>query len=58
VAEWVQDEESAALLASWGCDYLQGELIGRASLQRPWADTVSSGAAGGMPAQPVRAAFR
>ncbi|MGB9366448.1 MAG: bifunctional diguanylate cyclase/phosphodiesterase [Xanthobacteraceae bacterium] len=37
VAEWVQDEQTAALLAGWGCDYLQGDLIGRASIDRPWA---------------------
>jgi EAL domain-containing protein (putative c-di-GMP-specific phosphodiesterase class I) len=37
VAEWVQDEESAAILADWGCDYLQGALVGRATLERPWA---------------------
>jgi EAL domain-containing protein (putative c-di-GMP-specific phosphodiesterase class I) len=36
VAEWVQDDESAALLRDWGCDYIQGRLIGLASLQRPW----------------------
>ncbi len=36
VAEWVQDEESAAILADWGCDYIQGRLIGLASLRRPW----------------------
>ena len=36
VAEWVQDEEAAALLAGWGCDYLQGALIGLASSERPW----------------------
>ena len=35
VAEWVQDEVAAALLADWGCDYLQGELVGRASMERP-----------------------
>lgn len=28
VAEWVQDEESAQLLASWGVDYLQGDYVG------------------------------
>ena len=39
VAEWVQDEEGAAVLAQWGCDYLQGALIGRASLERRWATT-------------------
>jgi diguanylate cyclase (GGDEF)-like protein len=37
VAEWVQDEESAKLLQSWGCDYIQGRLTGLASLTRPWA---------------------
>ena len=36
VAEWVQDEESAALLRDWGCDYIQGRLIGLASPARPW----------------------
>lgn len=30
VAEWVRDEESAALLASWGVDYLQGDFLGPA----------------------------
>jgi diguanylate cyclase (GGDEF)-like protein len=37
VAEWVQDEQAAALLSEWGCDYLQGALIGLASSERPWA---------------------
>ena len=36
VAEWVQDEEAAALLRDWGCDYIQGRLIGLASGERPW----------------------
>jgi EAL domain-containing protein (putative c-di-GMP-specific phosphodiesterase class I) len=36
VAEWVQDEESASMLRDWGCDYVQGRLIGLASSQRPW----------------------
>jgi diguanylate cyclase (GGDEF)-like protein len=36
VAEWVQDEETATLLAAWGCDYLQGDLIGRAAIEQPW----------------------
>ena len=43
VAEWVQDEESAVMLREWGCDYIQGRLIGLASSQRPWdkrAETV------------------
>ena len=38
VAEWVQDEQAAAILAGWGCDYLQGDLVGRATLERPWAN--------------------
>ncbi|MFK8250014.1 EAL domain-containing protein [Ancylobacter terrae] len=30
VAEWVPDQSTAALLAEWGCDYLQGEFVGLA----------------------------
>jgi EAL domain-containing protein (putative c-di-GMP-specific phosphodiesterase class I) len=30
VAEWVQTESAAQTLAAWGCDYLQGALIGLA----------------------------
>jgi len=37
VAEWVQDEEAASLLRDWGCDYIQGRLIGLATSKRPWA---------------------
>ncbi len=36
VAEWVQDKETVGLLADWGCDYLQGALIGLATSERPW----------------------
>jgi diguanylate cyclase (GGDEF)-like protein len=36
VAEWVQDEESVVMLRDWGCDYIQGRLIGLASSERPW----------------------
>ena len=36
VAEWVQDEEAAKLLAGWGVGYLQGALIGLANSDRPW----------------------
>jgi diguanylate cyclase (GGDEF)-like protein len=36
VAEWVQDEAAASTLQEWGCDYLQGALIGLASAERPW----------------------
>ena len=35
VAEWVQDERVAAMLAGWGCDYLQGALIGTAGALPP-----------------------
>ena len=42
VAEWVQDEEAAALLAQWGCDCLQGKLIGLASTERPWTNKSSA----------------
>jgi len=34
VAEWVQNEDIAAVLAGWGCDYLQGALIGLAATER------------------------
>jgi diguanylate cyclase (GGDEF)-like protein len=34
VAEWVQDAESAAMLAEWGVDYLQGEFCGHAKLEQ------------------------
>jgi diguanylate cyclase (GGDEF)-like protein len=37
VAEWVQDEQSAVMLRDWGCDYIQGRLIGLASPSRPWS---------------------
>jgi EAL domain-containing protein (putative c-di-GMP-specific phosphodiesterase class I) len=40
VAEWVQDEAAARLLASWGCDYLQGALIALATVERPWGNVV------------------
>jgi EAL domain-containing protein (putative c-di-GMP-specific phosphodiesterase class I) len=46
VAEWVQDEEAAAILAAWGCDPMQGALVGLASTERPWLDgrkTIRSG---------------
>jgi diguanylate cyclase (GGDEF)-like protein len=37
IGEWVQSEESAAMLKEWGCDYLQGALVGLAKPERPWA---------------------
>ena len=36
VAEWVQSDEAARTLEVWGCDYLQGALVGLASTERPW----------------------
>jgi diguanylate cyclase (GGDEF)-like protein len=42
VAEWVQDEESAVMLREWGCDYIQGRLIGLASPQRPWSEAANA----------------
>ncbi|KRD99886.1 hypothetical protein ASE63_10220 [Bosea sp. Root381] len=38
VAEWVDDEMQASMLADWGVTYLQGHLIGKAELQRPAQD--------------------
>ncbi len=46
VAEWVQDEEAASLLADWGCDYIQGRLIGLATAARPWEAAKTRPAAG------------
>jgi hypothetical protein len=30
------------MLCDWGCDYIQGRLIGLASSQRPWAPPVEA----------------
>lgn len=35
VAEWVQDEETATLLASWRVEYLQGDFLGAARTELP-----------------------
>lgn len=45
VAEWVEDHDTAALLAEWGADLLQGHLFGRAELaaERPHASKVHAG---------------
>jgi diguanylate cyclase (GGDEF)-like protein len=42
VAEWVQGEDAAVVLTDWGCDFLQGDLIGRASLEKPWEKAAQS----------------
>jgi len=41
VAEWVQDEQAATILQAWGCDYLQGALVGLASIERPWRQSLA-----------------
>ena len=33
VAEWVEDEETAAMLRDWGVDYLQGTFFGAPALE-------------------------
>lgn len=44
VAEWVQSEQAAAQLAAWGCDHLQGALIGPALVEQPWNSLAHPGA--------------
>jgi hypothetical protein len=34
------------MLREWGCDYIQGRLIGLASPERPWAVAAETAAAG------------
>jgi EAL domain-containing protein (putative c-di-GMP-specific phosphodiesterase class I) len=46
VSEWVQSEQAAETLAAWGCDYLQGALIGLASIERPWVVSSAPAIAG------------
>ena len=41
VAEWVQSEDAARTLEAWGCEYLQGALIGLASTERPWMNPMA-----------------
>lgn len=41
VAEWIETEEDAKLLRSWGVDYLQGNLIAEASILPPWPKTTA-----------------
>ncbi len=56
VAEWVQDEETAAILAAGGCDYLQGEYVGRAALERP--DILKQQSASAAPLIPAHAGIQ
>ncbi len=37
VVEWVENAETAALLADWGVDFLQGHCFGAASIACPWS---------------------
>jgi hypothetical protein len=50
----VQDERTAKTLEGWGCEYLQGALIGLASLERPW---LAGKVAGGVIRTTVMAGF-
>lgn len=54
VAEWVETEQDAALLRSWGVDLMQGRLYGMAELAPPWAETPTA-AADGTPPPPAQA---
>ena len=42
VAEWIETEDDAELLRSWGVDYLQGHLLGEASIVPPWTREVET----------------
>ncbi len=58
VAEWIETEEDAKLLQSWGVDYLQGNFMAEASMDPPWPKTTAvtfdlvPGTATAEPAQP------
>lgn len=39
VVEWVQDEETAQLLKTWGVDYLQGTIFSAPLIVPPWTKT-------------------
>jgi diguanylate cyclase (GGDEF)-like protein len=45
VAEWVQDEETVSILSAWGCDFIQGALVGLASTERRSSGTPRVGRA-------------
>jgi diguanylate cyclase (GGDEF)-like protein len=42
VAEWVEDAETARLLADWGLDYVQGNFFGEARLAPPTAASAAA----------------
>jgi diguanylate cyclase (GGDEF)-like protein len=45
VAEWVRDEHAANMLADWGVDYLQGDVLGPARVLAPVAPSILEAAA-------------
>ena len=42
VAEWVENEEDAALLREWKVDLMQGNLFGEAQLDPPWHESIDA----------------
>ncbi len=42
VAEWVENEDDAALLRQWGVDYMQGNHFGAATIDLPWQAKTNS----------------
>jgi EAL domain-containing protein (putative c-di-GMP-specific phosphodiesterase class I) len=58
VAEWVENEDDAALLREWQIDYLQGNMFGEARLNVPWLETAAAEyfLVGAEPAQPLAVA--
>ena len=45
VAEWVEDEETARILAEWGVTYFQGELYRHVTVETASAETLKTSAA-------------
>ena len=42
VAEWIETEQDAEILRSWGVDYLQGNYLAEASIMPPWPKTTGA----------------
>ena len=45
VAEWVEDVETARILAEWGVTYFQGELYRHVTVETVSAETLKTSAA-------------